>query len=860
MTALVSRAHGTFINARSFHSTAFHRYSIADKVKNAIYALAPKEIFADQLGEEENDEDTKKLSHQYVADLEIPYSNLNIPNQNTNTTKLHSSHPSLTLRSTNLKPPYITQGVMGSHVHLPSFMLESIKPLGSPGDKIIHIIKTYPTVSPRAILILIKPILSSLSDSHLIQISIYLYSHFYPREACNLLSTAQSLAPAIASFSDLIPALTQSQIDRTDFILLNITSTLLATNKHSLVLQLLQEIQNTTNLGIIPPHELFEQAKLANRIFTASSTADLDIVLDNTPTRIFYKTAPPPIKLAILKAVAIFKDPDLLSSLIKQDFPFFTSPYVLHNIISEVHHQYQLTDDPSAIETLIPVLFEVTNPYHTPSISFHPVDLALLPFLALTRPFFDKLWRRAQILLKKSPSPEAYKLFLEKAITLKLTHSATDILKDSQKSITSPALIASAINLVIWGRHKIKHKRPEKTVETQDKILSYQFLDVSLVKRIFKYTPIDILIPAITIFLKRLNAQYKTSAPINLPASQQEHPIPRSILWSLIKAIDTTPKTNTTLTPEIEQQLALLIATRPLTEQFEYYTLKAISVDGVLQAILAHIARLKQIPDTPQEANIQLILSALVMMKSKISHDLNPHLLSQIILSLFQLAPALNDPLPEIMAYIAPSEKASLDIVQSLLRKSNYTAALKYIDILGNNLPIEVLYAAMTYTSYARPALSMHFLRWLRVHRGIVPPPRVLRRMAIGFAKSPALSDSQSRVRIEKVARVLSRHHKASLGPHAARVFVDSLLARALARGQGSRQRLRWAIGLARHQNVPPEQIQQWMRQIDYMRMKRVGYWAPGSSVSAKPGHTGVRPTLSHILAFFSRPRPNKTR
>lgn len=83
--------------------------------------------------------------------------------------------------------------------------------------------------------------------------------------------------------------------------------------------------------------------------------------------------------------------------------------------------------------------------------------------------------------------------------------------------------------------------------------------------------------------------------------------------------------------------------------------------------------------------------------------------------------PQLSMTPPEIMAYIAPSEKASLDIVQSLLRKSNYTAALKYIDILGNNLPIEVLYAAMTYTSYARPALSMHFLRWLRVHRGIVP-------------------------------------------------------------------------------------------------------------------------------------------
>lgn len=893
----------TLCRIRSLHSSTAN-YGIADKFKDAIYSLTPKELL-----------DESRLPQATQLQDSIPNYNTLLERQNAET---HSAiNNSIYRRSTDVRAPQITQGITGSHVHLPLFMIKTIENISSPPEKLFSLIKNYPTISPQAILLLAKPIKESFSEDQLVELALYLYLHFYPREACNLLASTLPLSSAIFVFSSkFIPKVVSKtsdiQLDRPDFLLLNITSALLATRRHSLILQLLQEIQHSTDIfdGYdMNAQSLIQEARLSNLIFTATNTKELESIFNHTKIEAFFKDeASDGIKLSILKSVSILKDTSLLTRLINSDLAFFSSKYVLYNIISEIHHQYQLTSDKSAIEeTLLPVLLDALDHHKNPGVSFHPVDLALLPYLAITKTTLNKLWRRARELLNKvdilrqpnqtpsdsqEPTPnnnnvfytiEAYKLFLEKSIALRQTYTCVEILKDSRRSIKDPEIIASALNTVVWGRQKVVgHRRPEKTVENQNKILSYQKLDTKLLQQAFSYPPKPELQDAIYTLLYRLNIQYKTTDPQNAPA----HPIPRSILWSIIKALDLSPKIEY-LDTRIEQQLALLIATRPISEQFEYYSIKVISIEGVLHAVLAHINRLRmatQETESPtDEVNIQLVLSALIMMRSKTSHDLNPQLLSQIITNLCEMssrkkrrplvstaenvsspdspADSAHDQLKQqkmhmlqVMEYVRPSEKTSMSIVKSLLRKSQYSAALQYIEIAKNNIPTEAVYLVMAHASYGRPLISMQLLNWLKADRDIMPPPQVLRKMAIGFSKSPVLTDSQSRVRVEKIMRLLRIQQK-SLGSRAATGFVDSLISRALSKGQGSRQRLDWAMAIARRQRVDPEQIRHWMEQLDYMRMKRVGYWA--SDLSHSSGHhitrskTTQRRTLSLLRNFI---------
>lgn len=866
--------------------------------------------------------------------------------------------------------PKVVKTLTGVRLVLPEHMSNSIKDIDDPSRRIITLIEKYPFISPSAVLWLVKPVQELLPEKTLIDISVFLYSKHYCREACNLLilnipfgsvasvicsqfiprilaeSESNALNETEARFDIHESSSFESQLlavrhqyhessrtrikprpcDRVDLLLTTIISTMITRGQESLAKHVITELKDVTNFfdrtyserhGNIPapvftPESLLIDATMVSQLQKTNSE-DLPEVIGSRPLKEFYmKGASDSVRLSILKLLLVLGNFRAFRRMANEDKRFLTSSFVIHNLVGEIHHQCQLSQDFSAIEYLLDYIIQLLIRDSV----LYPLDIATLPYLITSKSSAYRLWGAVKPHLKRIPLDSyrteqtkgmkvaidkeyqeisqgiiksnnrkgceisnenkmklkriiedpasqiqtawAYSEFLERAIELRVSSVCADLVYESSRSIQDSSLIASAMSTVLWGQKKTELDM--SSMSEEEKINYYSNITAENFRFLLLGVSEEVLQPALYFFLHRLNKHFKTSEE-----SDTNKNIPGVILWKLLMALE---KSNlvSELSGPVEKELALIISTRPLLEQFQYFRLNCVSTEGVVMALSAHVDRLKYTisPDDDHEIsndiNIKFILSSLYIMKQKTSNDLDPEIMSSVMESVYSFASnpeslknsqsTPNDVLytEKMLKIIQPSEKTSVDIVRTLAKRSQFQAALYYIKCIGDDIPNEAFYSILTEGSQNYPLVCQSIKRWLESNRNVELPSYVLRNMAIGFAKSRAITDSQSSTRVRAIIHELA-DRGLSIGARASIVYVDSLLSRAIANGRGSRDRLKWAVSIAKRQNVSKEQINHWLKELEYMRIRRIGYWSTSHDDSARSRSLG-KPSKTFISSI----------
>lgn len=817
-----------------------HTYAFSDTVKGLVYDMMPKSVF---------DPDESNLESKNSS----------------------SKNP-------GRAQPTIINSITGTRVILPPRMSNTIKSISDPSERIVTLIQKYPFISPKAVLLLVKPIQEMLSEKALTEVSVFLYKNFFCREACNLIVSTLPFGSAVSFFSiKFIPRILEFKepehlentdshcassshqlfdiyqkyhqkhpnpligqpLDQIHLLMTTLISSLISNGHNDLAKHVVQELYTTGLFDEIPhltPENLLKDSTLVSKMLEASSTEDINIILQTRSLKRFYlKEASDSIRLSILKSLLAFGCFRTFSSLANSNKHFFTSPFVIRNIIFEMVHQFHLTEDSTIIEYLANFFVQFSKK----AVTLHPLDIASFSYLAISAKPAQHLWGVANYHLQKISSLElpnlkipsaqilfAYTEFLEKAVSLKLPFTCVEILKSSAKSITDPWLIASAMSVVLWGEKKTTIEMIPTHPDTS--IVHNPHFNIQLLSTLFSSIPKESLAPALYFLLHRLNMNFN------------QKPMPGVILWKLLAALERSENLHELSRP-VEKELAVLISSRPMIEQLHYYQLNCVSNEGIVLAVceriyqLQHTIGIAEQTNMDADENMKLIFSALFVMKHKLSSNHNqkssdvPNVMAYMYSLTSKSHEANQIPNPftrENIQNLDPSHKASIEIANALAKSSQFQALLYYINCIGDSTPNEAFFPLLAEGTEHYPFICSEIKRWLEKTRGAEIPPEVLRKMAIGFSKCEILNDSQSTVRVGEIIHSLA-DRGLGIGKEAIQVYVRSLLTRAVNKGRGSRNRLKWAIALAKRQGVESNKVEIWIKELEYMRSRRLGYWNP---------------------------------
>lgn len=670
------------------------------------------------------------------------------------------------------------------------------------------------------------------------------------------------------------------------------------------------------------PSTLFKDAKMINAIATAKSLNKLTSILGKgTLPDLYIKCQSDFLRVAILKSVFILEEYSLFEELIQLDIAFFTSKFVMRSIISGIHHHYQLSGNLHLLQSLSSIFCKLLKEHRSISIdpidmvllpylatdekSFNKLwrasrfHLNNILVASSTKTTINETCKDKKIQSSQTDNQTktvvaaAYKAFFEKSIILKQTYSCVKILKESQKSITDVGLIVRAMNIVIWGRKFPNEKRKKKRnsdetfIENQDEnnqnkkknkrsfddekmvYPTNSNIDITNLRRIIWSIPEELIFPSIHTLIYRLNVQF---------SSEENSSVPGNVIWTILKTLENTRQT-AQLTLPIERQLAQLIIRRPKPEQLYYYNLRVISLQGVLFAILAHIDRLKTVLGSEgyqkieDDTSIKLILSSVLVMKQKSGNLLDPKIFAQVLAGVYGISYPLSkaainyvkkplksgvtdEYISHLISQVQPSDKASIQIVSHLAKQHQFSAAIYYMNRFGESIPPKAVYALLVEASKNCPLICYRIMNWLKFKNITIPTP-IIRKVIIGFAQSPLLTDGQSTRRVRNMMQLIWGRHK-PIGRETITVFVNSLIARSINTDWGSRDRLKWALNIARREKVSPDQIEKWIQQFDEMRAKRIGYWglkhrSPSQKISTAYTKNFKMRSLKLLLNYRNR-------
>lgn len=804
--------------ARRLHLSPI-RYSLSDTVKGLVYDILPTSVL---------DPDTKQAATE----------SLDASGQQQRPTRTTHS-PSRTL-------PTVINSITGTRVLLPPHMSDAIKSIHDPSERIMVLIRKYPFIPPKTVLLLVKPVYDILSERALAAVSVFLYRNFFCREACHLIVSSLSFASAVSFVSSkFIPAVlgetdflhTQYPssnedlfdlyskyhtspshtypLDRADFLLSTIISSFIAHGHEKLAKHVLQELPDTVRAQVpsFSATRLLADSKLVAALLDVASASDLAAATQARKLKRFYLAQEDAVKLAVLKALLVIGNFSAFANFVNADKRFAGSPYVVCNLVSEMVHQYQLTND----ATIINYLSTFFVSFLKKDVELGDADLAVLPQLATARAAFSRLWAASKDRLGLK-SQRAYAAFLDKSISLKLSHTTLDILRAS--SLDDAPLCASALSVVLWSQRK----RADVPVTPDTDPATDPRFCTDMLETAIASVPSSTRQAALYLLLRRLNKDFPTDG------------VPGRVLWTLLAALARSPHT-AQLSQPVEKELGQLIAARPVYEQLCYYRLRCVSPDGIFSAVCAYIKRLPTtLGDTvplDKDVSVRLVFSALYAARE--NNDTMP----AVARSLYELATAPHaDTRSDLFSRAAisalrPSDTACVQLVTCLATHSQFPAALYVVNALGDLLPDSVFFVLLANGARDYPFICCDIQQWITTARRAAVPPNVLRQMAIGFAQGRSLNDSQSTERVAAVVHALAAARR-GLGREASAAYVDSLLARSVTRGGGSRNRLKWAIAMAKRQNVGAEQVDRWVRELEYMRSRRVGYWDPRRAAAAK--------------------------
>ncbi|ANB13275.1 hypothetical protein AWJ20_1559 [Sugiyamaella lignohabitans] len=431
--------------------------------------------------------------------------------------------------------------------------------------------------------------------------------------------------------------------------------------------------------------------------------------------------------------------------------------------------------------------------------------------------------------------------FLRRAIDLNLTTACSDIIVRGNGNFPEKMLIEGLLRLV-WAK--------KKSSKYQDEALYCDPTDVDtgILERAINACPQKSLSYVLSGVLHNLSRQFPFTKPC-----------PGRILWNLLLSIQNA-KSLKYFPSRVETKISSLITSRPHLEQLRYMALPKVTSRGIMMTLEAYVTKLTLArnertvnPEALEsEADVKLVLSGLLLLNEKeqrykesyrklvpsSSQDESQALekscrnpeqadyFGRMITNLFRV---WNEKEAVDMLRILQNQKVKLadNVVISclamLLHRNNYALALQLLSNIAT-VPHKAYFDFLIHTSKSFPKICFKLMTWLKHERNITIPSYVIRKMIVGFSNSNMLNDSESNRRVVRLIQIL-KFRRESLSADVAREVVNSILLRALKKGWGSRKRLTWALDLAKKENVPESQIEQWHKTLEGMKKDRQGYW-----------------------------------
>lgn len=737
-------------------------YSFSDRVKDAIYALTPKILDPDPEEMVESEEQTQLVSGKYNRQF------------------------------------VITHGLSGPRTKLPPHLIQLIAPLAQPSDRFLALLRTD-EVPVDVLLVLYRPILGTLTEECLVEFAVLLYKAGKYRNCLEVVTESMSFADGMGILSDMvIPRLLRDHVDAEEILITEMARGLIQIGQRSAASQLLQELDQ----------DLLDECELQLSIQNSADAQDLNQFLFASQ-QVSLESFPSlrlSTQVSILKALLRQNNYQLFSNLFTSDF--LSQEGVLRSMVRD-------TNNPALLDSVCQALQN--------SVSIYKHDLICIPQLGHSKKAFTKLWK-AYYIYAQTPrrhKTKTLEAFLRQSIRLKESITSTSIIKQSSHYISDIDLLAQVVNQLMWAQ-----ERP--STQASDEVVVPETLKTELLERVARHTPKKAFKEATILAVKRINAQlgltnlrlamrHKTEAP---PAQV----FPGAPLWTLIMA-------QTKMSSELEQQLATSIASRPLLEQLRYYAVPTVTSDGIEQALYAHIDimryRAATTPKSQTDLNIKLILCGMVLMNREVT---------------VSDAVSLDVAMVDLFASLNSNGLILLDaemvkrVIKYMIYKQQFQAALGLCTLISSQklcefapgnyeVPLKLYYKVLIESSLHEPHTSTRLFRQLK-QQGKPIPSWVVRELAAGFAESPFLTPGQSTRRIVWMFRIL-RARGEVLGPDAVIAFVESILKRTSngTGGTGGRQRLKWAIGLAKQEHVSEAYMEKWLKELGEMRSARKGYW-----------------------------------
>lgn len=737
-------------------------YSFSDRLKDAIYALTPKILDPDPEEMVEAEEQTQLVPGKYNRQF------------------------------------VITHGLAGPRTKLPPHLIQLIAPLAKPSDRFLALIRTD-EVPVDVLLVLYRPILGTLSEQCLIEFVVLLYKAGKYRNCLEVITESMSLADGMGILTGMvIPRLLREHADAEEILITEMARGLIQIGQRSAASQLLQELDQ----------DILDECELQLRIKNSTDFQDINqfLFVSHQVSLESFASLRLATRVSILKALLRQNNHQLFSKLCTPEF--LAQEGVLRSMVRD-------TNSPALLDAVCQALQN--------SVSIYKHDLICIPQLGHTKKAFTKLWK-AYYIYAQTPrrhKTKTLEAFLRQSIRLKESITSASIIKQSSHYISDVDLLAQVVNQLVWAQER-------SSIQSLEEVFVPENLKTELLELVARHTPKKAFREATILAVKRINAQLGlTNLRLAMRQNTDSPPaqvFPGPPLWTLIMA-------QNKMSPELQQQLATSIATRPLLEQLRYYAFPPVTSDGIEQALYAHIDVMKYRAATASnsqtELNIKLVLCGMVLIDREVS-------VSETVsldVAMVDLFASLNSKGPILL-----DAEMVRRVIKYMIYKQQFQAVLGLCTLLSSQklcefapgdyeVPLKLYYKVLIESSLHEPHTSTRLFRQLK-QQGKPIPSWVVRDLAAGFAQSPFLTSGQSTRRIVWMFRVL-RARGEVLGPEAVIAFVESILKRTNSEtgGTGGRQRLKWAIGLAKQEHVSEAYMEKWLKELGEMRSARKGYW-----------------------------------
>ncbi|KAF5100955.1 hypothetical protein D0Z00_001086 [Geotrichum galactomycetum] len=275
-----------------------------------------------------------------------------------------------------------------------------------------------------------------------------------------------------------------------------------------------------------------------------------------------------------------------------------------------------------------------------------------------------------------------------------------------------------------------------------------------------------------------------------------------------------------------------------MISQLGYFTMPAVSAEGIVGALCSYaavlrFAELAKAEVHPRDCAMLTVIGLVVLSYKLAGRTFNADLTSvKDLTANFEQVVAASD------GAILIHTESLMNVFSAFVSHDQYLVALNTADLISKNalfrpnssaslehqLPLRVYFELMIRAATHAPELAWEVYEWLKVRYSAPVPAAVLRRMGCGFAESPRLSAKLSTKLVTNVHRIL-RGRNEPIGPELAIALVNNIIRRGRENGTGSSARLKWAMDVARAENISEDQFRAWLTELSDLELRGSAFW-----------------------------------